>query len=315
MLEPAPVFFCLHAHNPKTSQCVNVLTEKGLLRNSPANGDVQVWQRGGPVLWLHYLPQAVWLRQPAGAARENQGSCAGREGVGGGEVIGLTAWRKEEWRKEVADIPSSKVENDLCSTRQILALFWEQPWGDFWETGRNTYGPFRGLRCHLKLKQTETDWRGGGGGGGGCGAGGQLSVNVVLFSEGLHSELFTLQQSLLVALIYKDIDCVQLVFIKHFYSKSLCSIRITHMGSWKSSVGYNNGNNNDNNNNERICRVPVHVKHAQLRWTGANTKIQNTCMWDTQNSRCPIQIMLLKHPTKHKKNTHKTQIPYQCTQK
>ena len=218
-------------------------------------------------------------------------------GEGGGEVIGLIAWRKEEWRKEAADIPSSKVENDLCSTRQILALFREQPWGDCWETGLNTYGPFRGLRCHLKLKQTETDWRGGGGGRGGTG--GQLSVNVVLFSEGLHSELFTLQQSLLVALIYKDIDCVQLVFIKHFYSKSLCSIRITNMGSWKSSVGYNN--NNNNNNNERICRVPVHVKHAQLRWTGANTKIQNTCMWDTQNSRCPIQIMLLKHPTKHKK--------------
>ena len=26
------------------------------------------------------------------------------------------------------------------------------------------------------------------------------------------------------------------------------------------------------NNHEHICRVPFHVKHAQLRWTGANTK-------------------------------------------
>ena len=38
--------------------------------------------------------------------------------------------RKEEWRKEAADIPPSKAENDLCSTRQILALFRGQPWGD-----------------------------------------------------------------------------------------------------------------------------------------------------------------------------------------
>ena len=36
--------------------------------------------------------------------------------------------------------------------------------------------------------------------------------------------------------------------------------------------------NNDNNNNERISRAPFHVKHAQLRWTGANTKIWNTCI-------------------------------------
>ena len=32
--------------------------------------------------------------------------------------------------KEAADIPPSKVEKDLCSTRQILALFRGQPWGD-----------------------------------------------------------------------------------------------------------------------------------------------------------------------------------------
>ena len=64
-------------------------------------------------------------------------------------ITALIAWRKEEWRKEAADIQSSKVENDLCSTRQILALFRGQPWGDSWETGRSAYGPFRALRCHL----------------------------------------------------------------------------------------------------------------------------------------------------------------------
>ena len=67
-------------------------------------------------------------------------------------ITALTAWKKEEWRKEAADIPPSKAENDLCSTRQILALFRGQPWGDCWETGRSAYGPFRALRCHLELK-------------------------------------------------------------------------------------------------------------------------------------------------------------------
>ena len=32
---------------------------------------------------------------------------------------------------------------------------------------------------------------------------------------------------------------------------------------------------NNNNNNERISRALFHVKHAQLRWTGADTKIEN----------------------------------------
>ena len=27
-----------------------------------------------------------------------------------------------------------------------------------------------------------------------------------------------------------------------------------------------------------ISRAPLHVKHAQLRWKGANTKTQNTCI-------------------------------------
>ena len=67
-------------------------------------------------------------------------------------ITALTAWRKEEWRKEAADIPPYKVDNDLCSTRQILVLFRGQPWGDCWETGRSAYGPFRALRCHLELK-------------------------------------------------------------------------------------------------------------------------------------------------------------------
>ena len=36
--------------------------------------------------------------------------------------------------------------------------------------------------------------------------------------------------------------------------------------------------NNNNNNNECISRAPFNVKHAQLRCTGPNTKIQNTCI-------------------------------------
>ena len=40
----------------------------------------------------------------------------------------------------------------------------------------------------------------------------------------------------------------------------------------------NNNNNNNNNNNERISRALFHVKHAQLRWTGKNTKIENACI-------------------------------------
>ena len=40
----------------------------------------------------------------------------------GQSITTLIAWRKEEWRKEAADIPPSRVRNDLCSTRQTLAL-------------------------------------------------------------------------------------------------------------------------------------------------------------------------------------------------
>ena len=35
----------------------------------------------------------------------------------------LTTWRKREWRKEVADVPVSKVGNSLCSNRLTLVLF------------------------------------------------------------------------------------------------------------------------------------------------------------------------------------------------
>ena len=63
-----------------------------------------------------------------GCERVNVGTDAvGCERV---NVVTDTTWRNEEWRKEAADIPPSKAENDLCSTRQILALFRGQPWGD-----------------------------------------------------------------------------------------------------------------------------------------------------------------------------------------
>ena len=70
----------------------------------------------------------------------------------GQSITALTAWRKEERRKEAADIPPSEVENDLSSTRQILALFRGQPWGDCWETGWSAHVPFWALRCTLELK-------------------------------------------------------------------------------------------------------------------------------------------------------------------
>ena len=70
----------------------------------------------------------------------------------GQSITALIVWRKEEWRKKAVDIPPSKVENDMCSTRQILALFQGQLWGDCWDSGRSSYGPFRALQCHLELK-------------------------------------------------------------------------------------------------------------------------------------------------------------------
>ena len=47
--------------------------------------------------------------------------------------------------KGSSNIPPSEEGNDLCSTRQTLALFWGQPWGDCWETGWSTFGPFWAL--------------------------------------------------------------------------------------------------------------------------------------------------------------------------
>ena len=46
-------------------------------------------------------------------------------------------------------------------------------------------------------------------------------------------------------------------------------------------------NNNNNNNNEHISRALFHVKHAQLRWTSANTKIETHAYKTLKNSRCP----------------------------
>ena len=49
----------------------------------------------------------------------------------GQSTTALIALRKEGWRKEAPGIPSSDVGFDLCSTRQVLALFHDQPWGDY----------------------------------------------------------------------------------------------------------------------------------------------------------------------------------------
>ena len=49
-------------------------------------------------------------------------------------------------------LPVCIVGIDLCLTRQTLALFRGQPWGDCWETGRSVYGPFRALLFHLEQK-------------------------------------------------------------------------------------------------------------------------------------------------------------------
>ena len=67
-------------------------------------------------------------------------------------IAALITWRKEDLRKEAANIPPSEVRNYLCSTRLTLALFWGPPWGNCWEVGWSAYGPFQALRCHLELK-------------------------------------------------------------------------------------------------------------------------------------------------------------------
>ena len=47
------------------------------------------------------------------------------------EQQGIDRLKERELRKEAADIPPAKVENDVCSARRIFALFRGQPWGDF----------------------------------------------------------------------------------------------------------------------------------------------------------------------------------------
>ena len=42
-----------------------------------------------------------------------------------------------------------------------------------------------------------------------------------------------------------------------------------------------NDDDNNSNDNEHISRAPLLVKHAQLRWTGVDTKIQNTGIYVT----------------------------------
>ena len=69
-------------------------------------------------------------------------------------------------------------------------------------------------------------------------------------------------------------------------------------------------NDDDDDDTERFSRASFHVKHAQLRWTGANTKIQITC------KTAGIQTNILKHPTKQLKKLHiKPPKPYQRTHK
>ena len=48
----------------------------------------------------------------------------------------VNASRKEQRRKIAVDVPSSKVRNQLCSTRPELVLFSGLSWTDFWEKGQ-----------------------------------------------------------------------------------------------------------------------------------------------------------------------------------
>ena len=79
------------------------------------------------------------------------------------------------------------------------------------------------------------------------------------------------KENVLLQLRHKDFNC----FGWNLYTVETCWCNDDDNNS---NNDRNNNNNNNNNNNERISRVPLHEKHAQLRWTGANTKIQNTCI-------------------------------------
>ena len=67
----------------------------------------------------------------------------------GQSITALVAWRKEEWRKEAADISPFDVGNDLGSTRLTLALFRGQPW----ETAERRGGAHMGISecCNVIL--------------------------------------------------------------------------------------------------------------------------------------------------------------------
>ena len=70
----------------------------------------------------------------------------------GQSISASIAWRKEEWWREVADIPPSEIGNDLHSLRETLALFQKQLLGDFWEERRSAHESFRSLRYHHEQK-------------------------------------------------------------------------------------------------------------------------------------------------------------------
>ena len=108
------------------------------------------WHTAMHSLWLQRL---LWIYCP-GHARVSGNEWAstadittvlqlGRAEVFGGLRVFLNMDRPEhhsidclmerEVAKGAGDIPHSEVGNDLCSTRQTLALFRGQPWGDCWE--------------------------------------------------------------------------------------------------------------------------------------------------------------------------------------
>ena len=64
-------------------------------------------------------------------------------------ITALIAWRREEWRKEMADVPM--VGNSLNSTRPWLILFWEQPWANSWQIRWSIYGHFRAWPNHIEM--------------------------------------------------------------------------------------------------------------------------------------------------------------------
>ena len=67
-------------------------------------------------------------------------------------------------------------------------------------------------------------------------------------------------------------------------------------------------NNNNNNNNVRISRALFHVKRAQLRWTGANTKIEKY-MHIRHSKKVGVRKIMLKHPIKKKTKNKKQKNP------